>query len=85
MSARTLKQTKSKGKPLNISLLSMLLPGAAALLLFNYLPMAGIIIAFKDINYTKGILKSPWIGFKNFEFFHENPRRLDDHPECDPL
>lgn len=73
MSARTLKQTKSKGKPLNISLLSMLLPGAAALILFNYLPMAGIIIAFKDINYTKGILKSPWIGFKNFEFFMKTP------------
>ncbi len=57
----------------NIGLLSMMLPGTLALLLFSYLPMAGIIIAFKDINYTKGILGSDWIGFKNFEFFLKTP------------
>jgi putative aldouronate transport system permease protein len=57
----------------NFALLSMLLPGAAALLLFSYVPMAGIIIAFKDINYAKGILGSAWIGFKNFEFFLKTP------------
>ena len=57
----------------NFALLSMLLPGTAALLLFSYVPMAGIIIAFKDINYAKGILGSPWIGFKNFEFFIKTP------------
>jgi len=51
----------------------MMLPGTLALLLFSYLPMAGIIIAFKDINYTKGILGSDWIGFKNFEFFLKTP------------
>ncbi|MGD0726677.1 MAG: ABC transporter permease subunit [Spirochaetia bacterium] len=58
---------------INFALLSMLLPGAVALLLFSYVPMAGIIIAFKDINYAKGILGSPWIGFKNFEFFIKTP------------
>ncbi len=57
----------------NWGLLSMMLPGTLALLLFSYLPMAGIIIAFKDINYTKGILGSDWIGFKNFEFFLKTP------------
>lgn len=46
----------------------MLLPGVLYLLLNNYLPMFGIIIAFKNINYAKGILGSDWIGFKNFEF-----------------
>jgi putative aldouronate transport system permease protein len=51
----------------------MLLPGAVALLLFSYVPMAGIIIAFKNINYAKGILGSDWIGFKNFEFFLKTP------------
>jgi putative aldouronate transport system permease protein len=35
--------------------------------------MAGIIIAFKNINYAKGILGSDWIGFKNFEFFLKTP------------
>jgi putative aldouronate transport system permease protein len=58
---------------INFALLSMLLPGAVALLLFSYVPMAGIIIAFKDINYAKGILGSNWIGFKNFEFFIKTP------------
>src|SRR5208283_5329040 len=57
----------------NFALLSMLLPGAVALLLFSYVPMAGIIIAFKNINYAKGILGSDWIGFKNFEFFIKTP------------
>jgi putative aldouronate transport system permease protein len=58
---------------INFALLSMLLPGAVALLLFSYVPMAGIIIAFKNINYAKGILGSDWIGFKNFEFFIKTP------------
>ena len=31
--------------------------------------MSGIIIAFKDVNYSLGILKSPWVGFNNFKFF----------------
>ena len=62
-----------KKKPLNLSLLTMLIPGSIALILFSYLPMLGIFIAFKDINYTKGVFRSPWIGFKNFEFFLKTP------------
>ncbi|WP_160720882.1 ABC transporter permease [Bacillus sp. USDA818B3_A] len=46
----------------------MMLPGLVYLLINNYLPMFGLIIAFKDINYAKGILGSDWIGFKNFEY-----------------
>lgn len=34
----------------------------------NYLPMLGLMIAFKDVNFAKGILASDWIGFKNFEY-----------------
>ena len=34
----------------------------------NYLPMFGILLAFKKINYTVGILKSKWVGFANFEY-----------------
>jgi putative aldouronate transport system permease protein len=51
-----------------IPLFIMALPGFLYLLINNYLPMLGVVIAFKDINYTQGILHSPWIGFKNFEF-----------------
>lgn len=42
------------------------LPGLALLLVFRYLPMYGILIAFKDFNVLKGILGSDWIGFENF-------------------
>jgi putative aldouronate transport system permease protein len=46
----------------------MMLPGILLLLLNNYIPMSGIIIAFKTVNYQTGILHSPWVGFKNFEY-----------------
>ncbi|MGO4495761.1 ABC transporter permease [Paenibacillus sp. 2RAB27] len=46
----------------------MVLPGFIYLFINNYLPMFGIIIAFKNINYRKGILGSDWIGLKNFEY-----------------
>jgi len=46
----------------------MLLPGLIFLVFNNYLPMFGIVIAFKKLNYALGILKSPFVGFKNFEF-----------------
>lgn len=49
-------------------LLLMMLPGIIYLIINNYLPMFGIVIAFKDFNYTKGIFGSDWIGFKNFEY-----------------
>ncbi|WP_373889914.1 ABC transporter permease [Neobacillus cucumis] len=46
----------------------LMLPGLIYLLINNYLPMFGLMIAFKDINFAKGILGSEWIGFKNFEY-----------------
>ena len=52
----------------NFSLFTMLIPGLLHLILFAYLPMFGVIIAFKKINFTQGILKSPWVGFANFRF-----------------
>ena len=39
------------------------------LFIFCYLPMFGIVIAFKDYRYDKGIFGSDWVGLKNFEFF----------------
>lgn len=46
----------------------MLVPGLLYLMINNYLPMAGLVIAFKDINFAKGILASDWVGWKNFEY-----------------
>lgn len=53
----------------NFHLNLMVLPGILLFLVFNYLPMAGIVIAFKDYNPNLGILDSPWCGLKNFQFF----------------
>lgn len=46
----------------------MILPVILFVIIFNYLPMAGIVVAFKKFNYTEGIFRSPWVGFSNFEF-----------------
>ncbi len=51
-----------------LPLFIMMLPGLIYLLVNNYLPMFGLMIAFKDINYAKGIFASDWVGFKNFEY-----------------
>ncbi|MGO4699275.1 ABC transporter permease [Paenibacillus sp. 2TAB26] len=50
----------------------MLSPAVIYFFIFNYLPMSGIIVAFKYFRYDKGILHSPWIGFKNFDFFFQS-------------
>lgn len=46
----------------------MFLPGAVYLFINNYIPMAGIIVAFKNYNARQGIWESPFCGLKNFEF-----------------
>lgn len=64
MAAKIQKPVLKKYIPLTL----MTVPGLLYLVLNNYLPMFGIIIAFKNINYSKGILGSEWIGLKNFEY-----------------
>ncbi len=46
----------------------MMLPGLVYLLINNYAPMTGLYLAFKDIDFRKGLWGSDWIGLKNFEF-----------------
>lgn len=46
----------------------MMVPGLLYLILNNYIPMVGIAIAFKNINYQVGLLRSPWVGLDNFKF-----------------
>lgn len=43
------------------------------LILFKYVPMYGVIIAFKNYIAVKGILGSPWVGLKHFEYFFSSP------------
>ena len=51
-----------------IPLYFMMLPGTVYIIINNYIPMAGLRIAFKQFNYTKGISGSKFVGLKNFEF-----------------
>ena len=46
----------------------MLLPCLIYVVIFNYVPMAGIVLAFKNYNYKAGIFGSPWAGWNNFRF-----------------
>jgi putative aldouronate transport system permease protein len=62
----------------NKALFLMLLPGALVLFLYNYLPMFGVIIAFKDFRFFDGgffssLFQSEWIGLKNFEYLFKTP------------
>lgn len=46
----------------------MMVPGFLYLIINNYIPMFGIIVAFKNYNYSLGIFGSKWNGLKNFKF-----------------
>ncbi|MGO4499757.1 ABC transporter permease [Paenibacillus sp. 2RAB27] len=52
------------------------LPAIIVVFIFYYLPMYGIVIAFKDINYAKGIWGSDWVGLHNFKFFFNSQDAL---------
>lgn len=56
--------------------LLMLLPAVLYTLLFSYVPMAGVILAFKKYSYAGGVFNSPWNGLKNFEFFFKSGQAL---------
>jgi putative aldouronate transport system permease protein len=61
----------------NCPLFVMLLPGLVILIVNNYIPMFGIVITFQKYrfhgNFINSILKSEWVGFKNFDFFFATP------------
>ncbi len=59
----TLKKVK-KFIPLYV----MMIPGLAYLIINNYMPMPGLVIAFKNYSAKKGIYGSPWCGLANFKY-----------------
>lgn len=65
---------KSFGKEVkrNRILFLMLLPTVIYVIIFSYVPMAGIIIAFKDYRFDLGMFGSQWVGFKNFSYFYSS-------------
>jgi putative aldouronate transport system permease protein len=56
----------------NWALLLLALPGVVFFLLFNYVPMFGVVVAFQDYNVNTGFF-SPWIGFHNFKLLWQSP------------
>ncbi|MCH1624129.1 ABC transporter permease [Ferdinandcohnia quinoae] len=52
----------------------MVIPGIIIILLFNYLPMYGIVMAFQKYDIFKGIFESQWVGFANFQKFFNDPK-----------
>lgn len=66
------RRTSKPGKKLRfmrcLPLYLMFLPGALYLLMDKYLPMSGLVIAFKQVNWRKGILASDWVGLSNFTY-----------------
>ncbi len=57
-------------------LLSMCLPALLTVIVFNYIPMFGLILAFKNYSVSKGVFGSEWVGLKNFEFFFKSQDAL---------
>ncbi len=54
----------------------MMVPGLIYLFFNNYIPIAGLAIAFKDIDFRKGIFQSDWVGLKNFEYLFKTKDAL---------
>ncbi|TLS53654.1 sugar ABC transporter permease [Paenibacillus antri] len=51
----------------------MLIPGLVAILIFSYIPMVGVVIAFQKFMPVKGLFGSEWIGLDNFRYMTELP------------
>lgn len=51
----------------------MLVPFVVWLILFQYVPMAGVVLAFKEFNAVEGIFGSPWVGLKHFQRIFSTP------------
>ena len=68
---KDLTQLQKRKIKSNISLYVLLFPSIILLIMFAYIPMFGLVIAFKDYSPANGILNSPWVGFKYFtQFFN---------------
>lgn len=72
-----LEKKRKKKKKLEVQankwLYLMFLPVIIWYLLFTYLPMGGMIIAFQKYDIVKGILKSSWVGLTNFKILFADP------------
>lgn len=70
------KNKKRKSSKSSLPLLMLTIPGLLYLLINNYIPMVGVIIAFKSQNFAKGIFGGKWVGFDNFAFLFKTKDAL---------
>ena len=68
----TVRTKKRKIEASDIQLYTLCAIPILLVILFKYVPMFGIVIAFKKYDFRGGIWGSPWVGFKNFEFFFKS-------------
>lgn len=54
------------------TLFLMCVPALAIMILFSYVPMTGLVMAFKKFDYSLGLYNSPWVGLKNFKMLFLN-------------
>ena len=54
------------------TLLLMCIPALVIIIMFSYVPMTGLVMAFKKFDYSLGLYKSPWVGLKNFKMLFLN-------------
>jgi putative aldouronate transport system permease protein len=59
------------------TLFFFLIPCTVLLVVFHYIPMAGIVIAFQDYRVTRGVLGSNWVGFKHFAAFFSAAKSME--------
>ncbi|NLC67390.1 MAG: sugar ABC transporter permease [Clostridiaceae bacterium] len=64
-SAKKMSFKKSRDIPIYL----MILPALLLIILFNYIPIYGVSMAFIDFSPYRGIFRSEWLGFKNFAYF----------------
>ena len=66
-------QTRKKFNSTDVAMLALVTPGVIWFFFLKYLPMAGVLLAFKQFHYAPGgffnsFMASPWVGWENFKF-----------------
>lgn len=61
---------------LNFPLYTMFVPGFILTFLFSYVPLFGVVLAFKQVDLRNGIMRSPWVGTENFRLLFSSPTAI---------
>lgn len=71
------KPKRAAQRKMTLALFSMMIPGFVYLIINNYIPMAGLVIAFKRFDYSLGMWSSPWAGLSNFTYLFKTNDALN--------